>query len=77
LQARSAGRRSAKSGVNRAAGARLLNAGFSFRASSRAPIQLRFIALLKPPFKSPDDYRRIAGNQETGERAKSGRGHRR
>ena len=43
-----------------AAGAALLNAGVAANAPIAArAVQIRFIALLKPPFKSSDDYRRV------------------
>jgi uncharacterized protein len=42
----------------------LLNDAFFFRSLRARRVQVRFIALLKPPFKCGDDYRRIAGNEE-------------
>jgi hypothetical protein len=43
---------------------------------SRRAVQIRFIALLKPPFKSYDDYRQVGcehGRQErTGQKAQTG-----
>jgi hypothetical protein len=40
---------------------------------SPAAIQNRFIELLKPPFKSSDDYRQIGWGKKTGETAKADR----
>jgi hypothetical protein len=37
----------------------LLNAALPILRQSPAALQNRFIALLKPPFKSSDDYRRV------------------
>jgi len=42
---------------------------------SHAAIQKRFIALLKPPFKSSDDYRHIGWAKKTADCAKAYRDH--
>jgi hypothetical protein len=51
----------------------LLNATLPKSRETGCPVHHRFIALVKPPFKSSDDYPRISRDKIAGEQAKADR----
>jgi hypothetical protein len=53
--------------------AAFLNATLPKSRQTGRPVHHRFIALVKPPFKSSDDYPLISRHQITGEHAKADR----